>query len=530
MLVGFDASRAFVSEATGTENYSLNLLRALAKIDSKNEYRIYFRSGPVTTFPPAPSMNSGQAVPSVYPSSRATRTRGWPANFEFVKIRPHRFWTQVGLALETWRNPVDVLFVPAHTLPILRRRSIGNFKSQTLNSKQYLNTNIQRPKRFENLNLFRISDLVLRISSFFAKKTKYVVTIHDLGVEFLPGYHSFPGRYYLNLASKYAAREADALIAVSRATRTDLIKRYSVDVKKVFVVPEGVDIGFFKPQPQPKAGSLLAKKSKVESVKSKYKIQGNYVLAVGTVQPRKNLETLIRAFAEVIRRSGIQAVRKTVKPDSPKARQPDSQHLVIVGKLGWDYQKIIDLPKKLGIGDRVKFLGYVDSRDMPALYTGASVFAACSLFEGFDLPILEALACGCGVVASDIGAHREILASFAGSVSRIRGSTPNAYFSPLGVEPLQGKEGFFKKNLKLNAATRKSGNSLLAEAMVLVKPNDTPRWTQVLYQYISLYNNRLTLASKKGRIKAVRSVLSSQYSWEKTSRESLKVFCEIGLE
>ncbi|MBI4062662.1 glycosyltransferase family 4 protein, partial [Candidatus Gottesmanbacteria bacterium] len=336
----------------------------------------------------------------------------YPKNFEFVHIRPNRLWTQIGLALETWRNPVDVLFVPAHTLPILRRRKILNSKLEYRNTKQYLNSNYQNSKRlehsdFENLNLFRISDFVLRILSFLRQKTKYVVTIHDLGVEYLPGYHSFPGRYYLDLASKYAAREADALIAVSKATRADLIKRYRVDAKKIFVVSEGVDIGFFKPQ----------SKLKVESVKSKYKIGENYVLAVGTVQPRKNLESLIRAFARVSGMVGKWDGRRKMRPTILQSYNPTDLKLVIAGKLGWDYQKIVDLPKKLGIADRVKFLRYVDARDMPALYTGASVFAACSLFEGFDLPILEALACGCGVVASDIGPHKEIFRKVAGPVS-----------------------------------------------------------------------------------------------------------------
>ena len=462
MLIGFDASRAFVDEATGTENYSLSLLWALSKIDRKNSYRVYFRK--ISNFTFRKKTCSKQAF-------QISNLDWWPKNFEFVQVRPNRLWTQLGLALETWRNPVDVLFIPAHTLPVLRRRKweVRNEKldKEVGSGKNNLTSHFKNPASHIHLPT--------SFSKFFSKQTKYVVTIHDLGVEYLPGYHSYPGRYYLDLASKYASKEADALIAVSKATKADLIKTYRTSPNKVFVVAEGVDTGFFKPQ----------SKSKVESVKSKYKIQGNYVLAVGTVQPRKNLEMLVRAFAEVIRRSGIQAVRKTAKPDS--------QYLVIAGKLGWDYQKIVDLPKKLGIGNKVKFLGYVDSKYMPALYTGSTVFAACSLFEGFGLPILEALACGCRVVASDIGAHREIL----GKISR---------------------------NLKSAAFTK------AAEPMVLVNPKDVDRWTQVLYQYISLYNNRLTLLSKKKKVEAVRRVLASEFNWEKAARETLRVLEEIGLK
>ena len=120
MLIGFDASRAFVPEVTGTENYSLNLLKALAKADRKSRYRVYLRG------------QSGKSKSGVWsitknkPGLELPYKQGlkkWPKNFEFKTIHPNRLWTQVGLALETWRNPVDILFIPAHTLPILRRRS-----------------------------------------------------------------------------------------------------------------------------------------------------------------------------------------------------------------------------------------------------------------------------------------------------------------------------------------------------------------------------------------------------------------------
>ena len=469
MLIGYDASRAFVSEATGTENYSLNLLRALAKIDRKNRYRVYMRGSSQFTV-------HGSRFKKTVNSQLITDNFSWPRNFEFVQVRPHRLWTQVGLALETWRNPVDVLFVPAHTIPIFRRRKIWLMgKGKDAGMVRGFGEGVKTP-----------NPKTLNKTGFLTYKpsTKYIVTIHDLGVEYLPNYHKFPQRYYLDLASKYASRSADAIIAVSGATSADLIKRYRVPAKKVFVVPEGVNTRFFKPQSQPKAGSPLAKISKVESVKNKYKIQGNYILAVGTVQPRKNLETLIRAFRGVCRYVGMWG--------------GGDPTLVIVGKLGWDYQKILDLPKKLGIGDRVRFLGYVPREDLPALYTGASVFAAPSLFEGFDIPILEALACGCQVAASDISAHREIFEKVTGNWSLIPG--------------------------KKEPATRNQPLGTNFEAGVLVKPKDIRAWSQFLYQYISLYNNRLTLASKRERIEAIRRVLRSQYSWEKTARETLKVF------
>ena len=280
-----------------------------------------------------------------------------------------------------------LLFVPAHTLPIL-----GN------------------------------------------PKVKTVVTIHDLGVEYLPNFHKFPQRYYLDFASKYAARHADAIIAVSSATKRDLLKRYRIDPKRIFVVHEGVDTAYFRPRG----------KDEVARMKDKFKIKGDYILFVGTIQPRKNLEMLIEAFSKI----------------------PGNCQLVLAGKLGWDYQEILAAPKKFNVEDKVKFIGRVPDADLPALYSGAAVFAFPSLFEGFGLPILEALACGCPVVASDIGSHREIAE-------------------------------------KLKAVT-------------LAKPTDVNRWSSVLYQTI-------TKRVKRSTFNNIRSSLKSNFSWEKAAKATLGV-------
>ncbi len=484
MLIGFDASRAFVNEATGTENYSLNLLRALAKIDRKNRYRVYVRS--VGSWD---GRTVGKKSRSNYPTIQLSN---YPDNFEFVKVSPNRLWTQIGLALETWRNPVDVLFIPAHTLPVLRKRKIllGG-KGKEAGVVRGLGERLKAP-----------NPKTLNKTGFLTYKplTKYVVTIHDLGVEYLPGYHSFPGRYYLDLASRYAAREAEAIIAVSKATKKDLVSRYKVASKKIHVVSEGVDLRFFRPKGQ----------KEIQKVKSRYKISGNYVLAVGTVQPRKNLEMLIKAFKQVSGMVGRWDGGRKARPTILQSYNPTDLKLVIAGKLGWDYQKILDLPKKLGIEKNVRFLGYVKDADLPSLYSGAVVFASPSLFEGFDLPILEALACGCYVVASDIGAHREIFAK----ISR------NFKFT----FRLETRSKRAISNLKLTAFEK------AAEPMILAKPKDTRQWTHFLYQYISLYNNRLILASKEERVDVIKKVLASQFSWQKAARETLKVLEEISLK
>lgn len=170
MIIGFDGSRAFAYERTGTENYSHQLLKALAKIDKKNQYRIYLR-----------------------PQSNGSRLASWPRNFEFKLINWSYLWTQGGLAIECLKNPPDVLFVPAHTMPVVRRPTL-----------------------------------------------KTVVTIHDLGAEYLPEYHQFPQKYYLNWSTEYVARHADKIIAVSESTKRDLLAKLGCKEEKIQVVHEGV--------------------------------------------------------------------------------------------------------------------------------------------------------------------------------------------------------------------------------------------------------------------------------------------------
>ena len=338
MLIGIDASRAFVKERTGTENYSLNLIKALAEIDGKNEYRLYVRN---THY-------------------RLSNT-DWPNNFKFVEIFWPRFWTQIGLAFEVLKNPPDVLFIPAHTLPVI--------------------PTLARP------GLARL------------KKTKCVVTIHDLGYEFLPQYHSFWSKIYLNKSTEYAARFATRLIAVSNSTKADLVSKLKADPGKIDVVYEGVDREKWKVEPCLPAGR--SGKWKVEEILNKYNLKTPYILFVGTVQPRKNLERLIEAFSKVIRKYGNREIgTKNLKIPSPN--NLSTLQLVIVGKLGWMYEDILKAPKKFAVQDRVKFLDYVIDADLPQLYQGANLFVMPSLAEGFGLPLLEAMASGIPIVSSYI--------------------------------------------------------------------------------------------------------------------------------
>jgi len=313
MIIGFDVTRAQLPERAGPENYTYNLLRELLQIDRRNFYRLYYN-------PRAPQIDLA-ALPL--------------SNFRLHPISWPKLWTQGGLALSCFFDPPDVLFIPAHTVPLIRRRGL-----------------------------------------------KTVVTIHDVGLQkFLEQYQRRWWRLYGGRISNFAARAATHVIAVSRSTKRDLIEKLGVAPEKITVIYEGVDHRKFK---------IQNSKFKVEEVRRKYGINGDYLLFVGTIQPRKNLVRLIQAFS-------------TLKP------QRLALSLVIAGQRGWLFEEIYGAPQRFGVEERVKFLGYVPTDDLVMLLNGAKAFVFPSLYEGFGLVVLEALSCGCPVVTSNLSSLPEVV-------------------------------------------------------------------------------------------------------------------------
>ena len=224
------------------------------------------------------------------------------------------------------------------------------------------------------LDLFYSPDFVLPPT---LPGTRTLLTVHDLSFLHYPD-HFVPKlvRYLSGVVPRAVAR-ADLVLADSEATRTDLIEMVGVDPKKVEVLYSGV-AARFRPEPEPGERERLQERYGLDPARP-------YVLAVGTVQPRKNYVRLIRAFA---------------------ALQSDEHQLVVAGGRGWLYQEV--LTEAETIGDRVRVLGFVDDADLPALFRGASLFAFPSLYEGFGLPVLEAMACGVPVVTSDVSSLPEV--------------------------------------------------------------------------------------------------------------------------
>ncbi len=324
MVIGYDGSEAFVKNRTGVENYAYQLLLHLSKIDHKNQYLIYLD----------PRTNDPKKVGN------------WPSNFKFQILNFKLLWTQGGLALHSFTDPLDLLFVPAHTIPVLRRPGL-----------------------------------------------KTVMTVHDLGSEYLPAMHQLKQRLYLDFITKLQLKTATKLIAVSKATKEDLIKKVGVDAKNINVIYEGIN----KYQNKAIVGEI-----KVNRLRQIDREKSNYFLFVSTIQPRKNLKRLIIAYALF-----LEDLRKK-NPKSNPLNLKSLPKLILAGGKGWLSDEIYELPKKLGIEKDVKFLGRVSDQQPKSLYKNALAFVYPSLYEGFGLPILEAMSYGLPVITSNISSMPEV--------------------------------------------------------------------------------------------------------------------------
>jgi len=205
-----------------------------------------------------------------------------------------------------------------------------------------------------------------------------LLTVHDLSFVHHPEAFVPALRRYLERVVPRSIDRADLVLADSDHTRSDLIRLFSVPADRVMVVYPGVE-DRFRPYPEPAASEVLRERYAIGDCP--------YILSVGTLQPRKNYRRLIEAFcrSEVSRRMGVQ--------------------LLIAGGRGWLYQDLVEEVEK---HDAVRLVGFVEDRDLPALYRHAALFAFPSLYEGFGLPVLEAMASGIPVVCSNSSSLPEV--------------------------------------------------------------------------------------------------------------------------
>jgi glycosyltransferase involved in cell wall biosynthesis len=238
---------------------------------------------------------------------------------------------------------------------------------------------IPRGLRTQHIDIFHGFDHIG--VPLFAKVGRYVATIHDMIPLLWPQWVTRKHRLVVTAAYYRLRQQADMVITPSEATKADIVRHLQIDPQRIAVIPWGCDQRF---QPWGDPEHFAA-------VQQRYRLPAEYLLFVGTLEPRKNLTTLLHAYAML------------------RAERPgEDLKLVVAGRTGWLYADIFDTVKTLALDEEVIFTGFVDDEDLPDLYRGAQLFVFPSLYEGFGLPILEAMASGVPVITSATASMPEV--------------------------------------------------------------------------------------------------------------------------
>ncbi len=216
-----------------------------------------------------------------------------------------------------------------------------------------------------------------------------VVTVYDLSFAHFPHLFRGPNAAYLRLFTRLSCRVADKVIAISQSTRNDVARLYGVPGERVEVALPGVDPSFCPLPPE-----------QVELFRQKRGLPQTFILHVGTLEPRKNHIRLLEAFQQI---SNFKLQIANCK------LQIANFKLVLVGGQGWSYGEIYAAVERLGLQDQVIFAGYAPADELPLWYNAATLFVYPSLYEGFGMPALEAMACGVPVIASDSSSLPEVV-------------------------------------------------------------------------------------------------------------------------
>jgi glycosyltransferase involved in cell wall biosynthesis len=207
-----------------------------------------------------------------------------------------------------------------------------------------------------------------------------VITVHDLSFLRYPERFRPANRLYLSTMTRLSCRRARRVIAVSQATADEIVRLLGVSAAHIDVIPHGVEHDRFQPVPAAELHGFRHEKDLPE----------RFILYLGTLEPRKNILTLLEAYGRT------QAFREAVP-------------LVIAGGKGWYYEEIFERVEQLGLTDAVRFPGFVPDAEIPLWYNAATVFVYPSIYEGFGLPLLEAMACGTPVIGSTASSIPEVV-------------------------------------------------------------------------------------------------------------------------
>ncbi|HJX93898.1 MAG TPA: glycosyltransferase family 1 protein [Pyrinomonadaceae bacterium] len=309
-----------------------------------------------------------------------------------IAIDAHSVGTRLG-GNETYAtNLIEALAevdsVNRYTLYVTRREAVERFGNRWPNVRVRLtlpHTPLVRIPLTLSVELRRrpVDILHVQYTSPPFTPCPVVNTIHDLSFEHLP--ETFKRRSWrqMRLTIRRSAQSAAHIITDSEYSRNDILTTYSLPPDRVTATPLAAS-SRFRP---------VGDSSELERVRKKYGISGDYILTVGSIQPRKNMPRLIRAYAQLCREAKLESIPK----------------LIVAGKRAWLFDDTLDAAENSAVRDQILFVGYVPEEDLPALYTAAKCFVYPSYFEGFGIPTLEAMRCGTPTITSDRTCFPEII-------------------------------------------------------------------------------------------------------------------------
>jgi glycosyltransferase involved in cell wall biosynthesis len=345
MKIAIDASRANKDFKTGTEWYSYYLIKYLVEIDRKNQYILYSDKPLSKAFLNDLKLEKNKNV--------KVKVLKWP-----FKI----FWTLGRMSLEMIFNRPDVLFVPAHVLSFF--------------SPKKTITTIHDIAFTKDDSLYK-KEVVLNDKNFSDWSLNLLVRIFTLG------FYSLNTVDYLDWSTKRALKKARKIITVSDFTRKEVLEYYKEAKKeKISVVYNGFNDDLYRE---------IDDQKKISIISEKYGLDFPFFLYVGRLEKKKNIHRLIEAFS-------------LLKEDN----EDIEEKLVLVGSAGLAYDEIKYMIKGLDLEDQVISLGWVEEEDLPYIFNKAEAFIFPSLYEGFGIPVLQAMASGLPVLSSDLEVLKEV--------------------------------------------------------------------------------------------------------------------------
>jgi glycosyltransferase involved in cell wall biosynthesis len=493
MRIGIDLQVLSQKQRTGVGNYALNLARALLKLETKHKF-IFFVSDEHDL--PQPLLMTHSASLRVTLSLVEQVRRGLKGEVVVLPPKKFPFWSaHVTCANLMKRARLDVLHGPANVLPWFYE-SDTNTRIHTNDTNDY-----SRHSREDSRHSGRS-----------------VITIHDLAIYLHPEWFPRGQWFSTKLLVPKSIKRADAIIVPSQATKKDLISLFHVPCEKIRVIPHGVEERFFKSDTNTRIHTNdtndYSRHSREDSHHS-----GRYILFVGTLEPRKNLKRLLQAYQslpeDILAEYELWIAGGGEPPPLNLPLDPDGTVGVDKGEKSACWQG-----RERG---SIKFLGYVPDKDLPALYHNASAFVYPSLYEGFGLPVLEAMAAGVPVITSKNSAMEELFAEnqkIGSQKSDVRFSdlsdfpktSPALLVNPYSVDEIQ------EAILRLIRPVRPSSPSQLPFEVTSSKTERSgstrakPRWRDVAYS---------------SQISKLSQEIARGFTWERTARETLRVYEEL---